>query len=125
VKVFANYSKDFRALEDSLQGDELEEVEFLDGVAITVEDRLHAANSMLEMYDSISCKPDRAKARPILKKQLDYYSQKRNCGGQETCLRIKTIANVVSNVAQRLQSGIAVPERFGRAPAFDKLVSRR
>ena len=58
-------------------------------------------------------------------------SQKPNCGGQKTCLRIKTIANLVSNIAQRLQSGIAVPmcqlcqNVLGRTPAFDKVVSRR
>jgi hypothetical protein len=74
MKIFSNYSKDFRAVEQPLHGDELSEVEFLDGVASTAEDRLFAANTMLGMYDAVSCKPDRVKLNPILKKQLDYYS---------------------------------------------------
>lgn len=73
-KSFANYSKDYRALEAPLRGSELEEVEFLDGVATTAEDRLHAANVMLAMYSNVTCKPDREKVKPLLKEQLDYYS---------------------------------------------------
>ncbi len=73
-KTFSTYSKDFRALEDSLRGDELQEVQFLEGVAATAEDRLHAANAMLEIYGNVSCKPDREKVKSILKEQLDYYS---------------------------------------------------
>ena len=74
VKTFSNYSKDFRALEDSLHGEDLQAVQFLDSVATTAEDRIHAAKAMLSMYDNISCKPDRARVRPILKEQLDMYS---------------------------------------------------
>ncbi len=74
LKTFSNYSKDFRALEDSLHGEDLQAVQFLDGVATTAEDRLDAASAMLEMYDSISCKPDRSGVRPILKNYLDGYS---------------------------------------------------
>jgi hypothetical protein len=73
-KTFSTYSKDFQALEGPLRGDELLEVEFLDDVATTAEDRLHAANAMLEMYNSVSCRPDREKVKAILKEQLDYYS---------------------------------------------------
>jgi hypothetical protein len=73
-KTFANYSKDFRALEKDQQGVEFWEIEFLDGVAATAEDRLHAASAMLEMYRIISCGPDREKATPILKDQLAYYA---------------------------------------------------
>ena len=75
VKAFSNYSKDFRALEGSLHGEEWQEVDFLDGIATTAAETFEAANTMLDMYDSISCKPDRAKVRPILKKHLDYYSR--------------------------------------------------
>jgi hypothetical protein len=73
-KTFSNYSKDFRALEGQLHGDEWQEVDFLDGVAATAEDRLHAANAIFEMYNNISCAPDRVKVKPILKELLDYYS---------------------------------------------------
>ncbi len=73
-EAFSSYSKDFRALEAPLHGDELQEVEFLDEVATTAEDRLHAANAMLEMYKNISCKPDREKVKPIVKEQFNYYS---------------------------------------------------
>ncbi len=74
VKTFSDYSKDFRALEGSLHGEDLQAVEFLDGAAATAEDRLHAAKAMLDMYDNISCKPDRDRVRPILKEQLAMYS---------------------------------------------------
>ena len=46
-KIFADYSKDFKALEKTQQGVEFWEIEFLDGVATTAEDRLHAAGAML------------------------------------------------------------------------------
>ena len=74
VTAFGNYVKDFRAMEKPLQGEELEVLRFLDQVATTAEDRLGAANTLLQMYDSISCKPDRVRAKRILKAQLDYYS---------------------------------------------------
>src|SRR5260370_590156 len=74
VGIFSNYSKDFRALEDSLHGEDLQAVQFLDSVATTAEDRLHAAKAMLDMYGNILCKPNRERARPILKEQLDMYS---------------------------------------------------
>src|SRR5271157_5063015 len=70
VKVFSNYSEDFRALEDSLHGEDLQAVQFLDSVATTAEDRLHAARAMLSISDNIWCKPDRERVRPILKEQL-------------------------------------------------------
>jgi hypothetical protein len=74
VRIFSNYSKDFRALEDSLHGEDLQAVQFLDSVSTTAEDRLHAAKAMLDMYGNILCKPDRERVRPILKEQLDMYS---------------------------------------------------
>ena len=74
VSIFSNYSKDFRALEDSLHGEDLQAVQFLDSVATTAEDRLHAAKAMLDMYGNILCKPDRERVRSILKEQLDMYS---------------------------------------------------
>jgi len=74
LKIFSNYSKDFRALEDSLHGEDLQAVQFFDGVATTAGDRLDAAKTMLEMYDNISCKPDSARVKPILKKHLEMYS---------------------------------------------------
>jgi hypothetical protein len=74
LKIFSNYSKDFRALEDSLSGEDLQAVQFFDGVATTAGDRLDAAKTMLEMYDNISCKSDSARVRPILTKHLEMYS---------------------------------------------------
>lgn len=75
VTAFENYSKDFTAMEQPLKhGEELQILQFLDQVARTAEDRLYGAKFGLEMYDSISCKPDRAKARRILKDQLGFYS---------------------------------------------------
>jgi hypothetical protein len=74
VKMFNNYSKDFEAMEQPLHGEELQVVEFLEQVAKTAEDRLYALDAQLRMYDSVSCKDDRAKVKNILKGQLDYYS---------------------------------------------------
>jgi hypothetical protein len=74
VKTFSNYSKDLRALEDSLHGEDLQAVEFLDATATRAEDRLDAAKTMLDMYDNISCKPDRDKVRLVLKEHLAMYS---------------------------------------------------
>lgn len=74
VTTFDNYSKDFREMEKSLHGVELEVLEDFDRVATTAEDRLYAAYAMLHMYDTISCKSDRVRVKPILKEGLDYYS---------------------------------------------------
>lgn len=74
MRAFSNYSKDFKALEKSLSGDEFQEVDFLSDVAAVAEDRLYAADVILGMYGSVSCPTDRAKLKPIVKKQLGYYS---------------------------------------------------
>jgi hypothetical protein len=74
AKVFGNYSKDFKAMEQPSHGEEFELLMFFDTVAKTAEDRLYGANFALEMYDGISCRPDRLKASRILKKELGYYS---------------------------------------------------
>ena len=42
----------------------------LDHMATTAEDRLDAAGAMLEIYDQISCGSDKARVKPLLKKQL-------------------------------------------------------
>jgi hypothetical protein len=74
LKIFSNYSKDFRALEDSLHGEDVQAVQFFDGVATTAGGRLDAAQAMLDMYDNVSCKPDSERVRPILTKHLEMYS---------------------------------------------------
>jgi hypothetical protein len=73
VTVFGNYSKDFREMEKTMQGQEFEVLVFLDRQATTAEDRMYAANAMLRMYDGIACNQDRVDAKRILKGQLDYY----------------------------------------------------
>jgi hypothetical protein len=82
--VFSSHSKDFRALEEPLHGQEWEVVEFLDNVATTAEDRLDAANTMLRMYDCIVSETDRARVRPILKEQLAIYSWQMNHEAERT-----------------------------------------
>jgi hypothetical protein len=75
IKSFENYSKDFKAMEQPLKGQDLEVLFDLDHTATTAGDRLYAANAALEMYDGISFQPDRLRAKRILKeKLLDYYS---------------------------------------------------
>jgi hypothetical protein len=75
IKSFENYTKDFRAMEQPLKGQDLEVLFDLDHTATTAEDRLYAVEAALEMYDGISSQPDRLKAKRILKeKLLDYYS---------------------------------------------------
>jgi hypothetical protein len=76
IKTFANYSKDFRAMQEPLKGQQDLEVLFdLDHTATSAEERMYAANAALQMYDSISSASDRAKVKGILKEQLlDYYS---------------------------------------------------
>jgi hypothetical protein len=74
VKAFDDYSKDFRAMQQPAQGEALQLLFFLDQVATTAQDRLYAANAALKMYDGISCKPDRVRAKRILKDQLESYS---------------------------------------------------
>jgi hypothetical protein len=75
IKVFENYNKDFKAMEQPLKGQDLEILFDLDHTALAAEDRLYAANAALEIYDSISSQPDRLRAKRILKeKLLDYYS---------------------------------------------------
>jgi hypothetical protein len=71
VKAFENHVKDFRAMQQAAQGEQLAVLTDLEHVAAIAEERAYAANSELQMYDSISC--DRAKARAILKEQLEYY----------------------------------------------------
>lgn len=44
---------------------------FLDTVATTTQDLLFAASAVLKMYDGIACKPDRVKAKHVLKDQLE------------------------------------------------------
>ena len=75
IKAFANYSKDFRAMQEPLKGQDWEVMLDLDHTATTAEDRLYAVNAALQMYDSISSQSDRVNVRRILKEQLlDYYS---------------------------------------------------
>jgi hypothetical protein len=74
VKLFNNYSTDFEAMEKPIHGEELQVIQFLNQVAKTAEDRLYALDAELQMYDSISCEPDRVKAKRILKGQLGYYA---------------------------------------------------
>lgn len=75
IKTFENYSKDFRAMQEPLKGQDLEVLFDLDHTATTEEDRLYAANAALQIYDSISSPSDRAKAKVILKERLlNYYS---------------------------------------------------
>jgi hypothetical protein len=74
MHLFSDYSKDFRAMEGSLTGEEWQEVDFLSGVATSAEERLYAVGAMLDMYAVVSAPPDREKVKSILKKQLDYYS---------------------------------------------------
>lgn len=75
IEVFQNYSKDFRAMEQSLKGEDLEVLFDLDHTATAAEDRLYAANAALQMYDSVPSPPDRVQVGRILKeKLLAYYS---------------------------------------------------
>ena len=75
IKSFENYSKDFRAMRTPVTGEDWEALVDLDDTAFRTEDRLHAANAALEMYDAISSQPDRLRAKRILKERLlDYYS---------------------------------------------------
>jgi hypothetical protein len=76
MSTLGDYSNDFRAMEKASpnEHEDLQPLEFLDDVAGTAEDRLFAANNMLQMYDNISCNPDRARVKLVLKKTLDYYS---------------------------------------------------
>lgn len=73
--AFDNYGRDFGAMERPLSpGNDLAALEFLQQVAMTSEDRIFAANTELQMYDSLSCGTDRVKVKRILKVQLAMYS---------------------------------------------------
>ncbi|MFZ0819426.1 MAG: hypothetical protein WAM91_05110 [Candidatus Acidiferrales bacterium] len=75
IKSFANFSKDFRAMQEPVRGIDFDTLHDLDNMATNEEDRLFAANGALQLFDSITCQQDRVSARRILKDQLlDYYS---------------------------------------------------
>jgi hypothetical protein len=75
TKAFEDYHKDFREMEEaSHDAAESEILGVLDQAAMTAEDRLGAATVMLQMYGSLSSSLDRAKVKPILKKELAMYS---------------------------------------------------
>lgn len=74
MNLFPDYSKDFRAMESSLTGEEWQEVDFLSDVATATEERLYAVDAMLDMYATVSCPTDREKLRSMVKKQLGFYS---------------------------------------------------
>src|SRR6202041_166053 len=63
MNLFSDYSKDFRAMEDSLTGEEWQEVDFLSDVATATEERLYAVGAMLDMYAAVSCPTDREKLK--------------------------------------------------------------
>lgn len=74
MNLFSDYSKDFRAMESSLTGEEWQEVDFLSDTATATEERLYAVGAMLDMYATVSCPTDREKLKSIVKKQLGFYS---------------------------------------------------
>jgi len=71
-KNFHNYGHDFL---DFAKGDEYEPSAGLADTAWEVEGHISAAMALLDVYDSLSCPPDRAAARTIIRRQLGYYSK--------------------------------------------------
>jgi hypothetical protein len=78
VTIFGNYIKDFQEMGKSLSGESFDEANFLEQTSSLVQERLYATAAMLQMYDAISCKTDRANVRPLLKEQLNYSSWRLN-----------------------------------------------
>jgi hypothetical protein len=74
VDAFANYVKDFRAMQHPASNEQLPVLWDLEHVAAIAEDRIYAANAELKMYDSLTCDADRAKTKPIVKEQLEFYA---------------------------------------------------
>jgi hypothetical protein len=78
VTAFGNYMKDFQEMEKSLSGEEFDEANFLEETASLVDERIYATAAMLQMYDAVSCKNDRANVKPLLKEQLNESSWRLN-----------------------------------------------
>jgi hypothetical protein len=72
-KIFSNYVRDFQAVENTVQGDELEATRFLEDVSSHMDERLYALNTTLKIYDALS--PfDKTRVKSIVKEQLAAYT---------------------------------------------------
>jgi len=71
-KNFHSYGHDFL---DFANGEEYGPSAGLADTAWEVEGHISAAIALLDIYDKLSCPPDRAAARTIIRRQLAYYSK--------------------------------------------------
>jgi hypothetical protein len=71
-KSFHNYGHDFV---DFARGDEYEPSDGLADTAWEVEGHISAVMALLDIYDRLSCPPDRDAARIVIRRQLSYYSK--------------------------------------------------
>jgi hypothetical protein len=75
-KQFIEYQQDFDHFGESGIGtDEYQYAMDLAKVAEETEQSLSAVNTLLEIYSDLSCAEDRANVRPVIEKELGYYSK--------------------------------------------------
>ncbi len=77
IQTFLNYQRDLNALVETQKNnynfDELRHLINLQQEAVSTMTYLDAAQALLDVYDMVSCAPDRAKIRPMVKLQLSIY----------------------------------------------------
>ncbi len=75
-KHFVEYQQDFVSFgQSSLGTDEYQIAMDLEKVALETSQNLSAVHTLLEIYSDLSCEEDRASVRPVIEKELGYYSK--------------------------------------------------
>jgi hypothetical protein len=88
-KHFIEYQQDFDHFAKSGIGtDEYQYAMDLAKVAGETEQNLSAVNTLLEIYGDLSCEEDRANVRPVIERDLGYYSKMIDLSVEEANLTI-------------------------------------